>query len=745
MSVALSSPASELQSSLAGLTAELDRFRLDPAASAALREALLLVARAAASLPRSERASPEVSEVAAAAHDVWKAGYHSRRVPAEDIALARRLTASSWCGLLAGMLLAPRWQWTDAPGLDQVPEWLWGPYTEWTFVEPCAATTPVAADDHLRALEALAQDLLRWARRNRGSRCVDQALAIFENRLNCTSPLRSSLPLKTWTAAAAELLACALRWRRDPQADPFAFPVEGRALRVGVVLKDWGESLSVRALLPRLSALDPAQVTVQLFCESERHDAVEQSCRRWASKLTVLPAKADEAVAALRSSDQDVLVFGGPMNRRRDIYLGMHRMAPVQCVTDECPYGSGLSQIDLHLTAQAELGQEFSERLAVLAPPSLVWDAATARPEYLEISRAEAGLPPEGPVLACAASPEHLSPETLQAWAALLKEHPDASLLLLPPADADTFVLEQIFNQLQADQGLADGRIAVQLGDPRAAFALADVYLDTFPFSAPLPLLAALSAGLPAVAWQGPSHRSRTGAGILGALGLSAWVAHSAADYLRQARELVGSPERRQARKQALHAAMAAGGNLGDANYQSLHFGALLAEAHAVRSRGEPLPATLTLPPLRAPREQLLSEFETALAQDETDSALATARALLLAEPAEATGRSLIARALLAAGRAPEAVAWLLANLHGRETDALRWIELGAALRENGEHVQAISAYQAGLRLDRRNIDGWIALAEMARDKGADELAEDAAGMARRINPRDPRLTALSF
>lgn len=744
MSATLATPASEVQSALAAVAAELDRFRLDPSASGPLRDAIAGAARAAAGLPRTDRNAPEMAELLAVAQDVWNAGYHAGHVPTEDIALARHLTASSWCGLLAGMLLAPRWQWTDAPALEQVPPWLWGPYTQWTFVEPCAATTPAAADDHLRALDALVQDLLRWARRNRGAACVDQALAVFDSRLACTSPLRSTLSLKTWTAATSELLALTLRWRRETPPAPIAFPLEGRPLRVGVVLKDWGESLSARALLPRLSLLDAEQVAVELFCESERHDLLEQACRKWAAKLTVLPAQADKAVEALREADLDALVFGGPMNRRRDIYLGMHRMAPVQFVTDECPYGGGLPQIDFHLTAQPGLAHEFSERLALLPSPSFVWDAGTARLEYEPMSRAEAGLPPEGAVLVCAAPPEHLSPESLLAWAALLKENPDSTLLLLPPAGADTFALEQLFNRLQADQGVAPGRIVVLLGDPRAAFALGDVYLDTFPFSAPLPLLAALSAGLPAVAWQGPSHRSRTGAGVLGALGQTASVAQSAAEYVERAQALIRDPQLRAARKQALQGALEPGGSLGEARFHGLHFAALLAHAHAVRSRGEALPAVLGLAPLRCPREQLIAEFELELSRGETDRALADAQALLLADPENVQGRSRLARALLAAGRAAEAVAWLLANLRGREKDAVRWIELAAALRENGEPVQAIAAYQTALRLDRRHIDAWIALAEMARDKGAVELAEDAAGMARRINPKDPRLAALS-
>jgi predicted O-linked N-acetylglucosamine transferase (SPINDLY family) len=525
----MSSP--DLSPLLDALARELDRYRLDPQSTHAVRAAAHALACEFAGLTKADRDHPAVPGVQELARGLWDAGFLGRAVPPEDLALAGDLSARGWPGLLGAMLFTPCWQWPAAPALDAAPDWLWGHFVDWVCVAPCAATAVGAADLHLGQLEILAEAVQRWAGRNIAAPCVKAAVETLERHRGLTSPLRSTLSLRRWQAARAAIFAKQLRHHTDRAAAPAAYARAGRLLRVGVVAADWGESLASRARLPWLAALDPATFTVHLFADVARYDALEKTFRVFAAKLHVFSAKNDERIEAVRAADLDVLIFCGRLAGAHEQQLAMHRLSPLQAVTDECPWALSLPEIDLHLTGSAADAAELGERIGLLPAPGLDWDADTVPVTLEGPSRAELGLPVAGPVFVSAPSLEHLGPETLRAWVALLRANADSAFLLLPPAGSDTFVLEQLFAALQASDGVDASRFVISLGDPRGCFRHGDVYLDTFPYSAPTPLQAALAAGLPAVAWEGATHRSRTGARVLRALGQDDWVAADEAGY----------------------------------------------------------------------------------------------------------------------------------------------------------------------------------------------------------------------
>lgn len=701
---------------LDALARALDLYRLDHRSGDDLREPALALAQTLSLLRKADTTHPVLPRVQELARGLWGAGYLGRPVPAADLALASSLAAGGWPGLLGAMLFTPCWQWREAPALDAVPDWLWAHYVQWVFVAPCAATAPGAADAHLEKLVPLAEAVRTWADRNLGAPCVLAAVATFERHRLETSPLRSTLPLDRWAAARAGIFAKFHRFQKERHLEPVALPRAGRVLRVGVFLPEWSESLSVRALLPALTALDPAAFTLHLFAERARRDPLENACRDLAAELKVLPAGTVERVRTLRAADLDVLIFGGPLASLGEQQLLLHRLAPIQAVTAEFSGTHAFPEIDLHLDAAG-------------------WDADTTPAEFELPTRAELGLPATGPVLVAAPSLEHLSPETLLAWAALLHADSSRTLLLLLPAGSDTFALEQIFNRLQTSADLAPERLVLSLGDPRTALAHGDVYLDTYPHSAPTPLLAALAAGLPAVAWEGTTPRARTGAAVLRALDQADWVATDAAGYIARAEKLLGDDALRAAACGHLLAAIERQRGLGDAPLASLRCGDRLARAYDLRAEGKVLPGAI-------PTSESGELAEAALSRSDAPAAVAHATDLLRAEPDSSPARSLLGRAHLLAGNTRVALACLFSALRGREGEASAWRELGAGLRAHRDPGGALGAYETALKLDPASIESWMAISELARARGVDALADEALEEARRLGALEPQLAA---
>jgi len=738
-------PLADFQAQLAALSSALDHFRLDHALRQPLRDAAAALARSLTRLGKQDQGHVDLPEIMELSRRVWNAGYLAQPVSEEDLALATELNSAGWSGKLGAMLVAPCWQWAAAPVLDEVPDWLWSHFVDWVFVAPCQATACGAANAHLQKLESLAEGVYRWASHNLGSPCVKAAVDKFEANKQVSSPLRSTLSLKRWMTAKTGVFSRAVRADKAKAYAAPAYSREERPLRLGVFLRDWSESLTVRALLPRLSGLDPAHFSLLLFGERFRSDSLVNTLPQLPATFQVVPNGFGEGIEVLRSANLDVLIFAGDLSSRYEGQFALHRIAPLQIATDECPYATGLPEIDLHLTADCDQPEEFGEKLARLPLPGFVWDHDTARLEVEGTSRTSLGLPATGTVLVSATPVEHLSPETFRAWSAILTANPASTLLLLPPAGSDTFALEQIFHRLQADSGLGDHRFVVSVGDPRIALAHGDIYLDTYPYSAPTPLLAALAVGLPAVTWEGRTHRSRSGSRILRALGQSQLVAADEDAYVQSVQKLIRDAGWLGEVRESFRATIESRRGLGDALLESPHLGELIATAFDLLVDQRRLPPLVELPaPALSPIE-LAAAAEAAVARGDAPGAITHAHALLRSQPDSGSARSLLGRGYLLAEQPAQAVTCFTSALRGREQEAQCWLDIGAALRAQGDHALALTAYKAGLQLDHEAIEGWIAIGEMARAKGVDDLAAEAFGVARRLDAQHPRLAAINF
>jgi predicted O-linked N-acetylglucosamine transferase (SPINDLY family) len=156
-------------------------------------------------------------------------------------------------------------------------------------------------------------------------------------------------------------------------------------------------------------------------------------------------------------------------------------------------------------------------------------------------TRREAGLPDAGFVFCCFNNNHKITPEMFQIWMRLLSQVSGSVLWLLKDNDA---VVRNLRREAAA-RGVAPERLVfAPRTDPQSHLArqsLADLFLDTQPYTAHTTASDALWMGLSLVTMLGSTFAGRVAASVLEAAGVPELVTYSLAEYetlaLRLARE----------------------------------------------------------------------------------------------------------------------------------------------------------------------------------------------------------------
>jgi predicted O-linked N-acetylglucosamine transferase (SPINDLY family) len=159
-------------------------------------------------------------------------------------------------------------------------------------------------------------------------------------------------------------------------------------------------------------------------------------------------------------------------------------------------------------------------------------------------SRAEAGLPERGFVLACFNQPYKIAPDLFALWMDLLRQVPGSVLWLieaLPQASAN-------LKAAARRAGIAPERLVLApplpLPEHLARHALADLALDTTGYTGHTTTSDALWAGLPVITCRGRAMPARVAASLLGAAGLDDCIADDLPGYAALALSLARDPAR---------------------------------------------------------------------------------------------------------------------------------------------------------------------------------------------------------
>ena len=689
-----------------------------------------------------------------------QAGLGDYPVEQEDVVRANSYRKQGWPGLLAAMTLVPAWQWPDAPALEDVPPWLWVDYAQYLFYVPQGFTAvgqaEVYAAHALRRLEELA----RVAAANRGSAAVRAALTVYLRVGNCIPLYFANGSLRRHFELRAQILTIAAGLRASESLLPL--PRAGRKLRVAFVNRHFGSQTETYTTLPTFEQLDPERFEVHLFVHHASNSALEMYARNRVAGFQVLPEAIDDQVATLRAAELDVIVFGTNVTAVNNevTQLALHRMAPLQVVNNSSCVTTGLREIDLYVSGDqtecADAPDHFTERLGLLPGPAHAFNyAADAQEPKLTWTREVLGVPQDAVLFVSAANFYKVIPEMQHTWAKLLAAVPGSRLLLHPfnPNWSSEYPIKRFsaeFDRVLASYGVDSNRLLLSTGkfpsrtDVKELMRLGDAYLDTFPFGGVNSLVDPLEAGVPVVAWEGQTFRSRMGAALLRSLDLEDCVASDEATYLRICTTLANDATRRGTIKQRIAAAFAHPPIFMDQLAASDAFGDLLElafdrlvndGADAFRRDREPLRIT----PVSNPGGTLM-EAEILQGHGCYRESADKARSVLMGSPVSVKARHLYGRALVAQGRTSRAVDYLLGAVEHSDGDAPLWLDLARALLANRQRPQAVESLETCLRIDPKYVDGWLFMGGMARDGGNYEMLQQIIDLLRQLAPDDPRV-----
>jgi predicted O-linked N-acetylglucosamine transferase (SPINDLY family) len=233
------------------------------------------------------------------------------------------------------------------------------------------------------------------------------------------------------------------------------------------------------------------------------------------------------------------------------------RPAPIQVSYLGYPATMGTTAIDYiivdRIVAPPEDQAFFSERLVHM--PNCYQVNDSTRAISLPRSRREYDLPDNAFVFCCFNASYKITPKVFSIWTKLLKLIPGSILWLLDSNPHATVNLKRE----AADRGVDPGRLVfaphLPYSDHLARFAVADLFLDTFPYNAHTLSSDALWGGCLVLTCSGRTFASRVAASLLHSVGLPELICRSLSDYESLALALARSPERLRRLRERLHAA----------------------------------------------------------------------------------------------------------------------------------------------------------------------------------------------
>jgi predicted O-linked N-acetylglucosamine transferase (SPINDLY family) len=320
-----------------------------------------------------------------------------------------------------------------------------------------------------------------------------------------------------------------------------------RRLRIGYLSPDFREHSVARFLEPLLKAHDPRQVELHAYSVSSQKDATTQRMRAQVLNFHEAALLTDDALTErIRADRVDILVeLGGHSSEGRLGVVARHA-APIQIFWLGYPGTTGV---------EAFFGRFTDVLVDPEGEPSFGPERPLRLPGGFHCFRPDPDAPgPSAPPMLTRRGPTFASfnalrkhtPQVLETWAALLRQLPDARLLIKTQGLGDPMVRERIHRSF-AEAGVNPGRVELNAFSPDSAEHLArynqaDVALDTFPYNGVTTTCEALWMGLPVVTLYGDRPAGRECASLLTQAGHPEWIAQNQGEYVEIAKALVADP-----------------------------------------------------------------------------------------------------------------------------------------------------------------------------------------------------------
>jgi protein O-GlcNAc transferase len=316
-----------------------------------------------------------------------------------------------------------------------------------------------------------------------------------------------------------------------------------RCLRVGIVSGDLFKHAIASFIEPVLSHLAGiAQLSFHAYYNHTIQDAVSQRLQRYFAHWHPIAGLSDTALAEKIQADGiDILIDLSGHTARNRLLTFARKPAPVQVSWMGYPGTTGLAAMDYYLADRfflplGEFDNQFTEKIAHLPANAPFTPSEHAPPVN--------ALPALGNGYVTFGSFNRLNKigqSVIALWSQLLRALPGSKMVIagMPEAEKDGMLIRWF-----AQEGIARERLDFHARMGMEAYLelhhQVDICLDTFPYNGGTTTLHALWMGVPTLTLAGNTAAGRPGACILGHVGLEAFIAHDAEDFMQKSLSLAG-------------------------------------------------------------------------------------------------------------------------------------------------------------------------------------------------------------
>lgn len=408
----------------------------------------------------------------------------------------------------------------------------------------CLRTVLALDPGNLQAMAHLSYEkrhVCEWGDLDQDVQALTQTLATAPAGLARVASVFSllSLPIDPalhLAAAKGEARAAALGAGLLPALRPEDFA--GRRIRLGFISYDFHEHPVSQLLVEVLEAIDRSRFEVLLYSTGpDDGSAIRKRLMAASDSFVELRGLSDaEAGARMRADGIELMLDlqGFTLGQRMGILAS--RPAPLQVEFLGYPGSTGATYIDYligdPLVTPLELAGHYSEKLAQMPLTFQPNGRLRPLPSATEgMTRERAGLP-EGAFVMCAFNHTYkILPAAFDVWCDVMRELPHAVLWLKETSG-------QLHDNVRAEaeaRGVSGSRIifarATSWAEHFARLAMADVFVDTWPYNAHTTAADALWSGVPVVTLYGNSFASRVASSVLNAAGVGELAFSSVDDY----------------------------------------------------------------------------------------------------------------------------------------------------------------------------------------------------------------------
>jgi predicted O-linked N-acetylglucosamine transferase (SPINDLY family) len=350
--------------------------------------------------------------------------------------------------------------------------------------------------------------------------------------------------------APGALAAEQAEWHRRHEEPLAAFiaphthsPDPARRLRIGYVSPDFREHPIAFFIAGLFAAHDRERFEIHAYASGGRPDAATTALQQRAEVWhDVRSLSHTELAEKIRTDGIDLLVDLSMHSGDNRLPVFARKPAPVQLSWLAYPGTTGLHTIDYRFTdatlePHADTASTGPERPILLPDAWCCYEPIGPFPEITPLPATGTGFPTFGSFSKTA----RLSDAVLRCWARIAATLPEARWLLLHPEGAGRERVRGFFGEHAAHLEFVTHRSWVAYLE---LFSGIDICLDTFPCNGLTATCHALWMGTPVITLASHAPSERAGASILGAAGLTEFIARTEDEYVTLATALATDPTR---------------------------------------------------------------------------------------------------------------------------------------------------------------------------------------------------------